>query len=151
MQTITKIHFFTFLSLLLLGSCKRVNKNGNEKILNFPLRSEISTLDPANSYDVTSGRVVYMGYEQLFEYHYLKRPYSLQPLLADGMPKIENGGKRYVFKIKKNVQYHQDPCFNGKERFVTAQDFINQIKRLAFLGTKSNGCLLYTSDAADES
>lgn len=124
-------------------ACKRVDQASKNNFLNLPLRGEISTLDPANSYDAISGRIVYQAYEQLFEYHYLKRPYTVQPLLADGLPKIEDGGKKYTFKIKKNVQYHDDPCFKGQPRFVKAQDFITQIKRLAFLGTKSNGFWLF--------
>ncbi|GAB4010222.1 MAG: ABC transporter substrate-binding protein [Bdellovibrio sp.] len=107
------------------------------------LSGEISTLDPANAYDTISASVIYQSYEQLYEYHYLKRPYAIVPLLAEEMPRVENNGKRYVIKIKKGVQYHDDPCFKGKDRFVTAQDFITQIKRLAYIPTNSNGWWLF--------
>lgn len=127
---------------LFLVSCRKAD-NVNSNSLNISLSGEISTLDPANSYDTISASVVYQCYEQLYEYHYLKRPYSLKPLLADGMPKIEENGKRYIFKIKKGIRYHDDPVFNGQPRFVKAQDFVTQIKRLAFIPTKSNGWWLF--------
>ncbi len=128
------------LSTLLIFSCK---KEGDPNTLNVSISGEISTLDPANSYDTISASIVYQGYEQLFEYHYLKRPYTLQPLLAESLPLIENNGKKYTIKIKKGVQYHDDPAFKGQPRFVKAQDFINQIKRLAYLPTNSNGWWLF--------
>ncbi len=136
-------NLFLILILILVSTCKKPNADGNNKLLNVPLSGEISTLDPANSYDTISASIVYQCYEQLYEYHYLKRPYTLQPLLAEGLPKIENGGKRYIIKIKKGITYHDDPAFKGKTRFVKAQDFITQIKRLAFLPTRSNGWWLF--------
>lgn len=131
------------LLLLVTASCRKKANDINAGVVNVPLSSEISTLDPANSYDTISASVVYQGYEQLYEYHYLKRPYTLQPLLAESMPKISKDGLTYTIKIKKNIQYHDDPSFNGKPRFLKAQDFITQIKRLAFLPTKSNGWWLF--------
>jgi len=140
----TKIKNLLLISILLLVStCKKPDANSNKKLLNVPLSGEISTLDPANSYDTISASIVYQCYEQLYEYHYLKRPYTLQPLLAEGPPKIENNGKRYIIKIKKGISYHDDPVFKGKTRFVKAEDFITQIKRLAYLPTRSNGWWLF--------
>ncbi|EQC43235.1 ABC transporter substrate-binding protein [Bacteriovorax sp. Seq25_V] len=137
------INIFLILSVLLtLSSCFK-SKSSNSKVLSFPLSGEISTLDPANSYDNVSLSVVYQGYEQLFEYHYLLRPYKITPLLATEMPRIENQGKRYIITIKKNIPYHDDPSFQGQKRFVKAEDFINQIKRLAFIPLRSNGWWLF--------
>ncbi|MBT3583863.1 MAG: hypothetical protein HN509_03070 [Halobacteriovoraceae bacterium] len=139
--------YFTLLALIFLSllSCRRVTDTQytQKNIINVPLSGEISTLDPASSYDTISASVVYQVYEQLYEYHYLKRPYTLQPLLAEGMPKIENNGRRYTIKIKKGITYHSDPSFNGQPRTVKAQDFITQIKRLAYLPSKSNGWWLF--------
>lgn len=128
-----------FLSLLLFVNCNKNTDIKTAKILNVPLTSEISTFDPVNSYDNVSGMIIYNIYEQLYEYHYLNRPYELRPLLAEGMPAIENGGKRYVIKIKKNVQYHPHPAFRGKPRTLIATDFITAIKRLAFAPLNSTG------------
>jgi oligopeptide transport system substrate-binding protein len=134
--------FLVLCLFVLLSSCTK-DKKATENVLNLSLSGEVSTLDPANSYDTISASVVYQAYEQLFQYHYLKRPYSIQPLLADGLPKITNNGTRYTIKIKKGVQYHPNTAFGEQTRFVKAQDFVNQIKRLAFLPTRSNGWWLF--------
>lgn len=136
-----KLYTLILVSILLsLTGCK---KKDISNTLNVSLSGEISTIDPANSYDTISASIVYQGYEQLYEYHYLKRPYTLQPLLAEGMPTIENDGKTYIIKIKKGILYHDDPAFKGAKRYVTATDFVTQIKRLAYLPTNSNGWWLF--------
>jgi oligopeptide transport system substrate-binding protein len=136
------VYVVVFITTFSIIGCRK-NATGKIGYVNVPLSSEISTLDPANSYDTISASVVYQGYEQLYEYHYLKRPYTIQPLLAEGMPQISKDGKTYTIKIKKNIRYHDDPAFNGKIRLLTAHDFITQIKRLAYLPTKSNGWWLF--------
>lgn len=141
-MTKLKNGFFTkiFICLLLLvTSCNKPNGSKADKSFSVALTSEISTLDPVNSYDNVSGMIIYNICEQLYDYHYLNRPYELKPLLADGMPVIENGGKRYVIKIKKNIKYHNHPAFNNKPRFVVAEDFITQFKRLSYTPLNSTG------------
>lgn len=122
-------------------SCSKSEKQDNDsaKTLNLALSSEVSTIDPANSYDGISAQIVYQVYETLFEYDYNKRPYTLKPLLAADFPSVSKDKTKYTFKIKPGVFYHDAPCFKGKPRSLKAQDFINQIKRLAFLPTKSSG------------
>jgi ABC-type transport system substrate-binding protein len=132
------------LSLLIFSNCRKVGDNDAEKnILQVPLKSDVDSLDPARSYDTVSGTIVYQVLEQLYQYSYLKRPFVLEPLLAEGMPKIENNGTRYIIKIKKNIRYHDHAAFKGQPRFVIAEDFINEIKRLAFTGLGSNGWWLF--------
>jgi oligopeptide transport system substrate-binding protein len=131
-------------SLLLLCfvfsfGCTRNQEGRMHKSLRIALTSEVSTLDPVNSYDNVSGSVIYNVYEQLYEYHYLNRPYELKPLLAESMPVIENQGKRYVIKLKKNILYHDHKAFKGKPRFVKAEDFITEFKRLSFTPLNSTG------------
>lgn len=125
--------------LALSFGCTKKAPEKNNKILHIALTSEVSTLDPVNSYDNVSGYVIYNICEQLYEYHYLNRPYELKPLLAEAMPTIENKGKTYIIKIKKNVRYHDHPAFKGKPRTVTAEDFITQFKRLSYEPLNSTG------------
>ena len=134
------ILFFVF---VILTSCRKASKNQSLNVVNINLGRSISTLDPATSYDTVSATVLYNSYETLYQYHYLKRPYTIIPLLAEGMPKIEDHGKKYTIKIQKNIRYHSNPAFDNQTRFLKASDFINQIKRLAFKGTQSNGWFLF--------
>jgi ABC-type transport system substrate-binding protein len=138
-----KILILSF-SLLLLSNCRKAVDGETEKnILQISLKSDIDSLDPARSYDTVSATIVYQVHEQLFQYSYLKRPFVLEPLLAEQMPKIENNGTRYIIKLKKDIRYHDHESFKGQPRFVVAQDFINSIKRLAFTGLGSNGWWLF--------
>jgi len=105
--------------------------------------SEISGLDPALAFDESSLIVINQTYETLFEYHYLKRPYGLTPLLAAKMPLISLDRKTYTIELKKGIYYHDHPSFKGKKREMKAEDFINQIKRLAFAPLKSTGKSLF--------
>jgi ABC-type transport system substrate-binding protein len=129
------------LVVFFLLSCTN-KKNIDEKILRIPLTERISTIDPVNSYDTISATIVYQMYEQLYQYHYLKRPYTLEPLLAEDMPNISNDGKTYTIKIKKNIYYHPNLLI-GENRTVRAEDFITQIKRLAFIPMRSNGWWMF--------
>lgn len=130
-------------TMFISGSCQKWKGQGDEKILKVAVTTEIPTLDPATAYDTVSSSAIYQSYETLYQYHYLKRPYSLEPLLAASMPKIEGNGKRLIIKIKTGVRYHDDLVFNGKPRYVEAEDFITQIKRIAFEPTNSTGWGLF--------
>ena len=131
---------FLILLLVLVVSC--TNKNKKKDTIEISLPGEISTIDPAACYDQTCYVPVAQVYETLYEFDYLKRPYSLRPLLAEGLPVVSKDGLTYTFKIKKDIPYH-DSEFVKKGRTVKAQDFANQIKRLAFLGTNSRGFWLF--------
>lgn len=134
---------FKFLLIILLAISCNSDKMSKNNILNVALTTTVSTLDPAVSYDTVSAEVVYQIHESLYEYDYLIRPYHLKPLLAAEMPLIEDDGLKYTIKIKKGVKYHPSAAFKGKERTVKAVDFVNQIKRLAYKPTKSNGWWLF--------
>lgn len=138
-KSLVVINIILAMTLALQVGCTKKEQVKESKILSMALTSEISTLDPVNSYDNVSGTVIYNIYEQLYDYHYLNRPYELKPLLADGMPTIDNKGLRYVIKIKKNIRYHDHPAFKGQVRMVKAQDFINQFKRLSYAPLNSTG------------
>ncbi|MDD4973022.1 MAG: ABC transporter substrate-binding protein [Bacteriovorax sp.] len=134
-----KIVSVSIIFLSLAFGCTKKAEQRVTKTLRIALSSEVSTLDPVNSYDNVSGLVIYNIYEQLYEYHYLNRPYELRPLLAESQPLMENQGKRYVIKLKKNIRYHDHPAFKGKVRFVKAEDYITQIKRLSYTPLNSTG------------
>ncbi|MBL7665122.1 MAG: hypothetical protein JNM93_08315 [Bacteriovoracaceae bacterium] len=110
-----------------------------QNTLNLALENEVTNLDPALAFNDEVLMAIGQSYEPLLQYHYLKRPYEIIPLLAEEMPQVINGGKSLLIKIKKGIPYHTHPSFGGKTRYVCAQDFLNQIKRLAFKPLKSSG------------
>jgi len=125
--------FVVALSLvgLLLSSCTKKEETKG-KTLNLAVSSQVKGMDPIYANDRYSANEVARVYEGLLEYHYLKRPYTLVPNLAESMPKVSDDGLTYTFTIKKGVVFQDDPSFpEGKGRELTAEDFVYSIKRLA--------------------
>lgn len=117
-------------ALLFSGCTKKTNSS--EKVLNLAVRSKVKGMDPIYANDRYSSNEVARVYEGLLEYHYLKRPYTLVPNLAEALPTVSADGRTYTFKIKKGVKFHDDKAFTGgKGRELTAKDFVYSIKRLA--------------------
>ena len=112
--------------------------------LNIPVRANIKGLDPIRANDIYSGGAVSIIFEGLLEYNYLKRPFTLQPCLADGMPTVSADGLTHTFKIKKGVKFQDNAAFkDGKGRELTAQDFIYSWKRLADPKNASEGFWIF--------
>lgn len=110
--------------------------------IHIPIGAKIKGLDPIQADDEYAGTEVSHAYEGLLQYHYLKRPYTLIPNLAEAMPEVSKDGKTYVFKIKKGVLFQDDRCFKatgGKGRELVADDFIYSFKRLADPALTSSG------------
>ncbi|MBN1114985.1 MAG: hypothetical protein JXA66_06555 [Oligoflexia bacterium] len=123
--------FPLFILVMLVVSCSGKKKE-TENVLNVYSREVVSTLDPMLVTDTYSVTVVRQVYEGLYEYHYLKLPYEMTPVLADGMPVVSDNGLTYIIKMKKGVRFIDDACFKstgGKGREVTAHDFIYTVKR----------------------
>jgi oligopeptide transport system substrate-binding protein len=116
-------------------------KNVSE--INISISTEIKSFDPAKAFNDDSLNVISQVLEPLYQYHYLKRPYEVIPLIADGMPTYLNDNKTIQIKIRKGIFYHGHIAFNGR-REVKAVDFINQIKRLSMSGGKSNGRWIFS-------
>ncbi|MFV1975698.1 MAG: ABC transporter substrate-binding protein [Candidatus Scalindua sp.] len=85
-------------------------------------------LDPAISYSSDEYAFLELVYEPPFQYHFLKRPYELEPLTATTIPVAEyydaDGRKLaadtnmeqvekvvYTIEIKKGINYQNHPCF----------------------------------------
>ncbi|MHB8454830.1 MAG: ABC transporter substrate-binding protein [Acidiferrobacterales bacterium] len=85
-------------------------------------------LDPAQAYSSNEYVFISQIYEPPFEYHYLKRPYTLVPLTAREVPKpvyLDRRGRRlppgvsasriafsvYTIHIRPGIMYQPHPCF----------------------------------------
>ena len=123
-----------FLTTLLVPGCSDKNEEGGsaESVFRYPLVTKIKNLDTGNVQDVYENLVCSQICESLFTYNYLKRPFVLEPLLADGMPSISDDNLTYTIKIKQGVYFQDDPCFaGGKGRELKAEDFVFAFKRIA--------------------
>ncbi len=107
-------------------------KAESEKVLTTVQNAPIKGFDPTQADDMYTALELAKVYEGLLTYHYLKRPHELVPELASSMPMVSEDGCTYTFKIKPNVYFHDDACFNsGKGREVVAEDFVYTFKRVA--------------------
>ncbi len=114
------------------GCSKRDQPEAEGSVFRYPLRAKIKTLDAGNVEDVYGMFVCAQVYESLYTYHYLKRPFVLEPLLAEGMPVLSDDKLMYTIHIKQGVYFQDDPCFpEGKGRELKADDFVFAFKRLA--------------------
>ncbi len=129
--------------ILALGACTKKDVD-SVPTLNVPIIANVKGLDPVQTNDLYSAMVVQQIYEPLFQYHYLKRPLVLEPLLAQAMPEISKDGLTHTIKIKQGVHFQDSNVFpDGKGREVTAQDFIYSWKRLADPKNESEGFWIF--------
>ena len=89
----------------------------------------VETCDPLRILFISDWQIASHVYEGLVGYK--KNTAELQSLLALKWEEKENG-LRYIFTLRKNIYFHDDPCFeNGQGRQLTAQDVIYTFERLA--------------------
>jgi oligopeptide transport system substrate-binding protein len=111
---------------------KRTPQERQEKVLYIVSNGQVQELDPIRARDNYTVKQISQVYEGLLEYHYLKRPLTLVPNLAEAMPTISADQRVYTFKLRRGVFFQDDPCFkDGKGRELVADDFVYSLKRLA--------------------
>ncbi len=132
--------------LLLLPLCCVVQTAGAEPekreggTLQVAVPNKIQSLDPTQAEDEPSKLLVWNLFDQLYEYHYLKRPYELVPCLAAALPAVSDDQLTYTIRLKKGVRYVDDACFpGGKGRTLNASDVVFCFKRLMDARVKSPG------------
>lgn len=121
------------LCILTLVSCKKALNSPNDlqeykkNILFLSFSGAPKTLDPAKSYSEDESVFIAQIYEPPLQYHYLKRPYTLEPLTAQQMPKVQYFSKDgelleeseqdqafyivYDITIKPGIYYQPHPAF----------------------------------------
>lgn len=119
--------FSCFLVVLLLVACHSDDAS-RLKVFRYNQANPLNSLDPAFSKDLASMWACSHIYEGLF---ILDRHTALQPLLVDSFH-LSQDKMTYTFYLKKEVYFHQDPCFNNPEnrRKMNAQDVQYSLLRL---------------------
>jgi oligopeptide transport system substrate-binding protein len=128
--------------LLLVAGCSNdpyPTADRDRKILYTFFPEPPKTLDPAVGYAETDYLITGNVFDTLLNYHYLQRPYTLIPGLAETLPKAElrpDGHQSYRFRLRGGILFHADPCFalsqKGRQtREVRAADVAFQLTRLA--------------------
>ena len=144
-MTPTSTGAFILGALLCLAGCTQpVNSpypaaDAGKAILYSAFEERPKHLDPARSY--SENEYVFLGniYEPPLQYHYLKRPYQLEPQTAAALPTVryfDAGGRalpanaaaakialsEYEIRLKPGIRYQPHPCFAkdaaGRPRYV---------------------------------
>ena len=139
------------IALLLLGGCEGPWNDpydtaaSNESVLYSSFADRPQFLDPARSYTSTAYGFIQQVYEPPLAYHYLKRPYELEPLVAATMPQVRLLDARgqelppdapadqvaiseYLIDIRPGIRYQPHPALarhaHGDYRYhaLTAKD-----------------------------
>jgi ABC-type transport system substrate-binding protein len=108
--------------------------------LRIALFEKIDSLDPPKATTEAGRTCVHNLYDQLYEYHHLRRPYELKPCLAAGPPEMSEDGLTQTFTLRKGIRFADDPCFpGGKGRAVSAHDVVFCLLRLMDAHVESPG------------
>ena len=97
--------------------------------ISFPVAE--TGFDPVRVSDLYSNIVNEAIFERLLTYDYLARPAKLVPMTAEAMPEVSDGGRTYVLHLKRGIYFAPDPAFKGKQRELTAEDYVYSFKRFA--------------------
>jgi len=100
-----------------------------QKVLRTQFRTAETGFDPQQRDDRYSVGIMESIFEPLLTYDYLARPVRLVPLTATEVPKPEENGTRYTFKLRPGILFADDAAFNGKKRELVAADIEYSIKR----------------------
>jgi len=121
-----------FFCLLFLSACEQQVWNNpypeqetkHQAVLYSSFSERPRHLDPAKSYSANEYAFIGQIYEPPFQYHFLKRPYQLEPLTAKKMPEIrylDAAGKQvsdskaavyteYLIELKPDIQFQPHPA-----------------------------------------
>jgi len=88
-----------------------------------------TSFDPAFASDAASDGVIANIFEAMLDYDYLARPVKLRPLTLEAMPKVEDGGRTFVARVRKGILFTPHPAFKGQRRELTAADYAYSFKR----------------------
>ncbi|HIJ67482.1 MAG TPA: hypothetical protein HPP87_09875 [Planctomycetes bacterium] len=127
------IALLLFVLVIITGCGKSPSETDkNEMVLRHIMPTKVRGLDPGDMRDRYSFTIGSQIFETLYQYHFLKRPYEIVPLLAEEMPLVSDDLLTYTIKIQKGIFYQDDECFaGGKGREVQADDFVYSLKRIA--------------------
>ncbi|MBI9070730.1 MAG: ABC transporter substrate-binding protein [Melioribacteraceae bacterium] len=124
---------FSCTIIFIISACNQPNKipqknNYPSGSLNISINDPVETLDPVKILYRNDWQVVSAIYEGLVGY--TEDHDSLEALIAESWQVFDNG-KRFTFKIRDSIYFHDNPCFpNGKGRLLDIDDVIYSFNRM---------------------
>ena len=133
---------FVLFSLLILSSCGGEDAVQKEAIggkmyggeFKFMSTEKVSSLFPVSRVDIYSQRLNSQIFEPLLKIDLTTM--DVVPALAESYT-VSDDAKKFTFKIRKGVKFHEDDCFSEGTREVNAQD-VKYSLEMACSGLKMN-------------
>lgn len=102
--------FIIFLFILFCFSCSLFEGRPRDKTLAVLMNFDVATFDPIESNDNVASSILCEIYEGL-----LRFDENLKPVLALAESMEIKGGTEYIFKIKRNVHFHDGSLLTAKD------------------------------------
>jgi oligopeptide transport system substrate-binding protein len=100
-----------------------------DKTLRVAFTIAETSFDPAFASDAASGAIIENVLEAMLDYDYLARPLKLVPRTLEAMPRVEDGGRTFVARLRRGIYFTPDPAFKGQPRELVAADYAYAFKR----------------------
>jgi oligopeptide transport system substrate-binding protein len=144
----TKLYFICLSILVILFyGCKDPNADIDQSLVfKYNQQANITSLDPAFAKSQNNMWCINHVYNTLIK---LDDSLKMIPSIAKSWS-ISSDGLVYSFLLRDDVFFHDDPCFNGMRRRLTAQDVVYSFRRLIDSTLSSPGSWIF-SDKVDSS
>ena len=144
-----QFHFcLIYILLLCFVACHSGPKsNDTRTVFHYNQHKNITSLDPAFARAQNNIWAIDHLYNGLVE---LDDSLNVQPAIASSW-QVSPDGLTYSFTLRKDVSFHEDPCFkNNEKRVVTAQDVKYSFNRLLDKKVNSPGSWVFKGKVAEE-
>lgn len=127
-------------------SCHAPNPDDGKAIFYYNEASGISSLDPAFARSQSTIWAVNQLFNGLVQ---LNDSLQIEPCIASSW-EIRNQGLEYIFHLRRDVLFHDDPLFaGGHGRSVKAPDFVYSFNRILDAAVVSPGLWVFSHVAKD--
>jgi ABC-type transport system substrate-binding protein len=107
----------------------------------FPV--DVTGFDPQVTQDLYSSFIERSVFDTLLTYDHLARPYQLVPNTAAALPEVKDGGRTIIVRLRRGIHFTPDPVFKGKQRELTADDYVFSWKRIIDPAVRSPNLYLF--------
>lgn len=140
MDKAVPVSIIALLAALLCGCAGPDEKADGNQVFRYNEAADITSLDPAFARDQANIWAVNQLFNGLVQ---LNDNLEVIPCIASRWD-ISEEGRAYVFHLRSDVFFHDDPCFPGGEgRRVTAADFVYSFRRILDPATASPGVWVF--------
>jgi len=132
-------------AVIIFSACSQKGDTQNYKVFHYNQINPISSLDPAFSKsqnNIWATRHLFDGLVQLDE------ELNVIPAIAKDWS-ISEDGRSYLFNLRNDVYFHDNPCFNNMARRVVAEDFKFSLSRIIDSDVNSPGSWLFNGKIDD--